>query len=101
MDKDSIIARHSKKKSPAEMTKDEIIERINELRNLWNKGDTAYNRQYRIEHQEWQSSPIHSKEFKPNSCFALVAIKERVYRIIDEWYYLDQRLEQLQDIPEG
>ncbi len=101
MDRDKMVALRPKKKSPDEMTKDEIIERIRELKNLFVKGDAAYDRQYRIEHQEWQSNPIHSKEFKPNSCFALVAIKERIYRIIDEWYYLDQRLEQLQDIPEG
>ena len=101
MDKDKMVAFRPKRKSPDEMTKDEIIERINELRNLIIKGEAAFDKQYKIEYQEWQSNPIHSKEFKAHSCFALVAIRERIYRVLDELYDLDQRLDQLQEIPEG
>ena len=48
MDRDKMVALRPKKKSPDEMTKDEIIERIRELKNLFVKGDAAYDRQYSI-----------------------------------------------------
>lgn len=84
-------------KDPRKMTTEERSARIVELRKLWIKGEEAYDRLYHAAYKEWEAKPAPKKDFNPRNVFVLVAIREKLYRVIDELYHL----EQCQDVPEG
>lgn len=84
-------------KDPKKMSTEERSARIVELRKQWIKGEEAYDQLYKAAYKEWEANPSPKKDFNPKNVFVLVAIREKIHRVIDELYHL----EQCQGIPEG
>jgi hypothetical protein len=84
-------------KDPRKMSSEERSARIVELRKQWIKGEEAYDKLYQAAYKEWEANPCPKKGFNPQNVFVLVAIKEKIHRVIDELYHI----EQCQEVPEG